>query len=140
MLNGVKGWLVPRNVSNSFCAQARISGVRFVTSSRVIVSFASGAGSVGIGCVGDVISPATVLFGTFISVIGNSDSPVTRSKMYMNPNLLVAATASTRLPLRLTVSRIGGAAKSESHKSWRVAWKCQSFFPVLASSAMTQLA
>ena len=81
MLNGVKIWFVPRKVSNSFWAQARISGVRAVTSSRVMVCFASGAGSVGTGCVGEVISPGTVLVGTLISLIGNSGSPVTRSKM-----------------------------------------------------------
>ena len=57
----------------------------------------------------------------------------------MKPHLLVAATAATRRPLLFTVNRIGGAEKSESHRSWRVAWKCQSFLPVLASSAMTQL-
>ena len=81
MLSGVKIWFVPRNESNSFCAQARISGVRFVTSSRVRVCLASGAGRLGIGCVGDVTSPGTVLAGTFTSAIGKRDSPVTRSKM-----------------------------------------------------------
>ena len=53
--------------------------------------------------------------------------------------LLICATASTGLPACITVTSVGGAAKSRSHTSWRIVWKCHRRLPVLASSATTLL-
>ena len=49
--------------------------------------------------------------------MGNNGLPVARSNRKRNPCLLVCATASTRLPLRFTVTSAGGEGKSRSQMS-----------------------
>ena len=55
-------------------------------------------GLVGKGCVGAEDSPATSVFGTARSSIGQSGSPVTRLKTYRNPVLPAWATAGIVRP------------------------------------------
>ena len=56
-------------------------------------------GLVGNGCVGEVSSPGTSLCGTGRSSIGQTGSPVTRSKTKAKPCLVSCTTASIFLPL-----------------------------------------
>ena len=61
-------------------ASARSSGVKSMRSSGVIPCRSNGAGLVGNGCVGEYHSPGTFPWGTGRSSIGQTGSPVTRSK------------------------------------------------------------
>ena len=115
-------------------------GSQGFTSSTVNVWRANGGGLVGKGCVGQDCSPGTSLCGTGRSSIGQSGSPVTRSKTYRKPVLPACATASTLRPLCRTVTSCGAETLSKSHRSWWTVWKCQSRLPVRASSARRQFA
>ncbi len=99
---------------------ARSSGVRKngLISSAVIFCRAKGGGAVGKGCVGQACSPGTSLCGTGRSSMGQSGSPVTRSKTYRKPVLPACATASTIFPLWRTVISCGAEQGSESQRSW----------------------
>ena len=61
-------------------ASARSSGVKSIRSSAVIPCRSNGAGFVGNGWVGESRSPGTSEGGTGRSSIGQTGSPVTRSK------------------------------------------------------------
>lgn len=82
-----------------------------MTSSTVKPCFVNGAGFVGNGCVGYAASPGTSLAGTDRSSTGHSGFPVTRSNTNRNPSFVGAATASTRLPSCITVTRFGGGGE-----------------------------
>ena len=75
----------------------------------------------GIGCVGHEFTPAALLTGTLVSLIGSSGLPVMRSSTNVMPYLLTYATAGrwTVLPLTLNepvnVTPLFG--RSESHRS-----------------------
>ncbi len=68
------------NGSTSSSARARSSGVKSIRSSSVTPCASNGGGFVGNGCVGEERSPGTVDRGTGRSSIGQTGSPVTRSK------------------------------------------------------------
>ena len=99
---------------------------------------ANGGGFTGRGCVGEANSPSTRDGGTGRSSIGKSDAPVLRSSTNVSPYFVTWATASTRRPSRVTVTRVGGAGKSQSQMSCFTPWKCHRRLPVRASSASTQ--
>ena len=61
-------------------ASSRSSGVKSIRSSMVIPCRSNGGGRVGKGCVGEYHSPGTLPAGTGRSSIGQTGSPVTRSK------------------------------------------------------------
>ena len=61
-------------------AWALNSGVKSIRSSSVTPCRSNGGGLVGKGCVGEVYSPGTVDCGTGRSSIGQTGSPVSRSK------------------------------------------------------------
>ena len=61
-------------------ASARSSGVKSITSSRAKPCRSNGGGFVGNGCVGEYHSPGTLPCGTGRSSIGQTGSPVIRSK------------------------------------------------------------
>ena len=61
-------------------ASARSSGVKSIRSSSVMPCRSNGAGLVGNGCVGEYHSPGTSPAGTGRSSIGQTGSPVTRSR------------------------------------------------------------
>ena len=62
-------------------------------------------------------SPSIADGGALRYSIGNSDAPVRRSSTNTSPNLVTCATASIDWPSRLTVTRLGGAGKSQSQTS-----------------------
>ncbi len=93
-------------------ASALACGVRLVRVSGVTECRPIGAGRTGIGWVLEATSPSTSDAGCGTSLTSNSGLPVLRSKMKTKPALLLTVTASTARPLRRTVCRIGGVAKS----------------------------
>src|SRR5262245_51040959 len=68
------------NGSIALSACARRSGVKSIKSASVMAWRAYAGGLVGNGCVGEYHSPGTSPFGTGRSSIGQTGSPVTRSK------------------------------------------------------------
>src|SRR5205085_10166327 len=125
---------------NTFSAAARAAGVRFVIMLSVRFWRTNGGGLTGYGCVLAVRSPSSVEAGTLRYAIGNSGAPVARSKTYTYPVFVICATASTFFLSRVTVTSVGAAGKSQSHRSCFTPWKCQMRLPVRASSASTELA
>ena len=89
---------------------------------------------------GDVHSPGTSDFGTGRSSMGHTGLPVARSRTKTNPCLVSWATALTGRPSTVMSARIGAVGGSKSQMSWCVNWKCQTRFPVFASSATTEFA
>ena len=61
-------------------ASARTSGVKSITSSSCMPWRSNGGGRVGKGWVGEVCSPGMPVWGTCRSSIGQTGSPVSRSK------------------------------------------------------------
>ena len=72
----------------------------------------NGAGRVGKGCVGEVHSPGTVDFGTGRSSIGQTGSPVTRSKTNANACLVTCTTALMRRPPTVMSASTGAVGLS----------------------------
>ncbi len=72
----------------------------------------SAGGRVGNGWVGDVRSPGTSLCGTSRSSMGQTGSPVTRSKTKTSPCLVSWVTASTRRPPMVIGVSIGCVGRS----------------------------
>src|SRR5581483_3871105 len=100
------------NCSITLSPCARSSGVKSIRSSTVTVWRAYAGGFVGKGCVGEYHSPGTSPFGTGRSSIGQTGSPVTRSKTYRKASLVGKATALIALPLTLMSARIGADERS----------------------------
>ena len=96
---------------------ALASGVGPQASCAEYCSGTSGGVTVVNGCVGDAISPGTLLGGTGRSSTGNTGVPVVRSSTYSIPDLPVWITAGMPAPLRVTVTSAGGAALSKSQRS-----------------------
>ena len=69
-------------------------------------------GRVGNGCVGEYHSPGTSPCGTGRSSIGQTGSPVARSKTNTQPCLVGWATAATRRPPTVMSARIGAHGTS----------------------------
>src|SRR5262249_11321060 len=100
-------------------ACARNSGVKSIKSSGTLTyCLAYAGGLVGNGCVGDVFSPGTSDCGTGRSSIGQTGSPVTRSKTYVKPCFVTWATVLIDLPATVTSRRTGAEAVSKSQMSW----------------------
>src|SRR5580658_7958924 len=94
-------------------ASARISAVKSIKSSGILMKFRAYAGGlVGNGCVGQVFSPGTSDCGTGRSSIDHTGCPVTRSKTYRNDSLLGSATALIALPPTLILARMGAEERS----------------------------
>ena len=75
--------------------------------------YSNGAGRVGKGWAGQTASPGmSVSVGTGRSSMGQTGSPVTRSKTYRNPCLLTCANALTGRPSTSMSTRFGAAGKS----------------------------
>ena len=73
----------------------------------------NGAGRVGNGWVGQGTSPAmSVSVGTGRSSIGQTGSPVTRSKTNVNPCFVICATALIGRPSTVMSIRFGAAGRS----------------------------
>ena len=76
---GVK--ISPRTYGSTISsASARSSGVKSIRSSMPMPWRSKGSGFVGNGCVGEIHSPGVFDPGTGRSTIGQTGSPVTRSK------------------------------------------------------------
>ena len=73
---------------------------------------ASGGGFTGIGCVAELCSSGTSLFGTGRSSTPNTGLPVTRSRIYMYPDLVVCARIGTFLPFTVTSISSGAGGRS----------------------------
>jgi hypothetical protein len=127
-------------LANRLRAQSATSSFRSVRSASVNSIRRNGSGNSTSGWYGQVRSPGSVLVGARRSRKGKTGFPVTRSNSSVFPIFVQAATTSTRRPSRVIVARFGGAGMSRSHKSCRISWKCQRYFPVRASIATTQLA
>ena len=69
-------------------------------------------GLVGYGWVGEVRSPGTVDCGTGRSSMGQTGSPVARSKTKVNPCLVTCATALIGRPSTVMSMRLGAAGGS----------------------------
>jgi len=91
---------------------ARDSAVTVVKSSGRIDCRANGGGFTGTGCVGELCSPGTGLFGNGISRISCSGLPVARSNTNTKPVFVICATASTGRPARFIVNSTGCAGRS----------------------------
>src|SRR5436190_23845599 len=98
-------------------ASARSAGVKSIRSSRLVPWRSNGAGLVGNGWVGEVLSPGTSDCGTGRSTIGQTGSPVTRSNTKVSACLVTCATALIGLPFTVTSTSIGGAGTSKSQMS-----------------------
>ncbi len=109
------------------------------TSSSVQVLRDSGLGLTGIGWVGEYHSPGTSAEATGLSSTPNTGFPVMRSRMYIRAVLPVSARAGTVFPLTLMSISVGGAGRSESHRSWWMVWNHHFSLPVSASTATTEL-
>src|SRR5215213_8987018 len=123
-------FILRKRSSTAACA----SGVLVVSIASVTPCLANGGGLVGNGCASATCSPSTADGGALRYSIGKSDTPVRRSSTNTSPNLVTCATASIDRPLCFTVTRFGGAGKSQSHTSCFKPWKCQTRLPVRASS------
>ena len=92
---------------------------------RPIAPFALGSsitlGPTGIGCVGHEFTPGALLTGTLTSLTCVSGLPVSRSRIQVQPNLVISASAGrvTTLPLTLNlpVNSTGGFGRSASQRS-----------------------
>jgi hypothetical protein len=102
---------------NTLSAAARAAGVRLVSMPSVSVCRMNGGGFTGYGCVSAARSPSSVEGGTLRYAIGKSGVPVARSNTYTYPVFVICATASTFFRSRVTVTRVGGAGRSQSHRS-----------------------
>src|SRR5262249_48404422 len=74
-------------------ARSRSSGVKSIRSSMATPLRLYACGFVGMGCVSEYHSPATLPASTFRSSIGQTGFPVTRSNTYKNPCFEGCATA-----------------------------------------------
>ena len=81
--------------------------MKSIRSSTVMPCRSNGAGRVGKGWVGDVRSPGTSDCGTGRSSMGQTGSPVTRSKTYANACLVTCTTALIGRPSTVMSARIG---------------------------------
>ena len=72
----------------------------------------SGGGAAGKGWVGDGYSPGTASCGTAFSMMGNTGSPLARSKVNNRPALVAWMTASMARPSRRIVASVGCDARS----------------------------
>src|SRR4030095_7290297 len=100
------------SLSNSSAQYFCDSAETLLMSSRVIDWRAIAGGLTGNGCVDQVSSPGTLLWGTGRSSIGNKGFPVTRLKTKTNPIFVTTATAGTERPARRSVINDGCAGKS----------------------------
>src|SRR5262249_46104614 len=96
----------------SSIASARSSGVKSIRSSVETAVRSYAGGLVGNGCVGEYHSPGTSPFATGRSSIGQTGSPVTRSKTYKNASLLGSATALIGRPSTTISARMGADERS----------------------------
>src|ERR1039458_517463 len=101
-----------RFASNNSLQNRACSGDRSYMSSRRKVFFASGGGFTGNGCVFEVTSPGTDVWGTGRSSIPYTGSPVTRSNTNNKAILVISATAGMTRPPRRISNSAGGAARS----------------------------
>src|SRR5262249_24414721 len=86
----------------------RSSGVKSIRSSSRTPWMSIGAGRVGNGCVLAATSPGTLEGGTSRSSIGQTGSPVTRSKTYTKACFVTWATALIYLPLTVMSRPVDG--------------------------------
>src|ERR1022692_2002412 len=101
-----------RFASNNSLQNRACSGDRSYMSSRRNVFFASGGGLTGNGCVFEVTSPGTAVWGTGRSSIPYTGSPVRRSNTNNKPIFVISATAGMTRPPRRMSNKAGGAARS----------------------------
>src|SRR5665213_245569 len=103
-LRAIRSW-------QNFACSAFVSAA-VTTSSALKLLRASGGGFTGMGCVGELCSSGTSLFGTGRSSTPNTGLPVTRSRMYMYPDLVVCARIGTFLPFTVTSISSGAGGRS----------------------------
>src|ERR1700676_884155 len=95
--------------------RSRSSGVKSINSLSSTPLRLYAGGFDGIGCVGEYHSPGTVPTSTFVSSMGHTGFPDTRSSTYKNPCLLGCATALTAFPSAVISAKIGAEEISMSH-------------------------
>src|SRR6202158_2955986 len=102
--------------------RSRSSGVNSIKSLSSTPLRLYAGGFDGIGCVGEYHSPGTVPTSPFVSSMGHTGLPVTRSSTYQNPCLLGCATAFTGFPSTVMSAKIGAEEMSISHSGWCTNW------------------
>ena len=78
----------------------------------MIHCLANGFGFNGKGWVGEACSPGRLDAGTFLSSIGNNDSPFSLFNTNTNPCLVICTTASICFKSCVMVTKAGGAGRS----------------------------
>ena len=94
------------------------SGVTSAMSAMVKLVRTSGGVTCGMGWVGEVTSPGTLLAGNRCSFTGKIGLPVVRSKMNTRLFFDTTATAGMVRPRFFTSNSNGGACRSLSQISW----------------------